>query len=129
MAYLSLLNEIRLWLAVVGGLNEIGLWLAIGGGVIIFCWGPPQPSFQGYTALAVGHSVAGRTHRRRGRGRSDAAEASLSAQLAYRPRAGHPRFHFAGCSGSAAFRAMIARRPVPKRHWRRYGDDTLPTER
>jgi hypothetical protein len=53
MAYLSLLNEIRLWRAVVGGLNEIGLWLAIGGGVIIFCWGPPQPSFQDYTAVAI----------------------------------------------------------------------------
>ena len=35
-------------------LNEAGLLLAIVGGLIIFRWGPPQPSFQDYQALAIG---------------------------------------------------------------------------
>lgn len=34
-------------------LNEIGLWLAVAGGLIIFRWGPPQPSFHDYVGLAV----------------------------------------------------------------------------
>jgi hypothetical protein len=35
-------------------LNEAGLLLAIIGGLIIFRWGPPQPSFPDYQALALG---------------------------------------------------------------------------
>jgi hypothetical protein len=35
-------------------LNEAGLLLAIVGGLIIFRWGPPQPSFQDHQALAIG---------------------------------------------------------------------------
>jgi hypothetical protein len=38
------------WLA---WLNETGLLLAVVGGVIIFIWGPPQPSFQAYAGLAL----------------------------------------------------------------------------
>jgi hypothetical protein len=34
-------------------LNEAGIGLAMTGGLVIFRWGPPQPSFQDYVSLAV----------------------------------------------------------------------------
>lgn len=34
-------------------LNEAGLCVALFGGLIIFRWGPPQPSFQSYVAMSL----------------------------------------------------------------------------
>jgi hypothetical protein len=39
-------------------LNFLGLVLGMIGVIFIFVWGPPQPSFQDYVALAVDPSAA-----------------------------------------------------------------------
>jgi hypothetical protein len=36
------------------GLNLIGLMLNVAGGLVIFKWGPPQPSFEKHTLVTVG---------------------------------------------------------------------------
>jgi hypothetical protein len=36
------------------GLNLIGLMLNVIGGLVIFKWGPPQPSFERHTLLSIG---------------------------------------------------------------------------